>query len=91
MYLSTNFVLNSRIIKNFLNIFSLDKDKMSFHFNFFPICHAYTKLVFCYPFFSILESTQLEDPRQEWRAIQESMLREYLHTAQDVLEVRLNY
>lgn len=33
------------------------------------------------------ETTQLEDPRQEWRAIQEAMLREYLQTAQDVLEV----
>jgi hypothetical protein len=29
----------------------------------------------------------LEDPRLEWRAIQEAMLRDYLHTAQDVLEV----
>nr|CAD7580647.1 unnamed protein product [Timema californicum] len=34
-----------------------------------------------------LECTQLEDPRLEWRAIQEAMLRDYLHTAQDVLEV----
>lgn len=33
------------------------------------------------------ETTQLEDPRQEWRAIQEAMLRDYLQTAQDVLEV----
>ncbi|KAG8272241.1 hypothetical protein J6590_044900 [Homalodisca vitripennis] len=32
------------------------------------------------------ECTQLEDPRLEWRAIQEAMLRDYLHTAQDVLE-----
>lgn len=41
-------------------------------------------------FFSIIsETTQLEDPRQEWRAIQEAMLREYLQTAQDVLEVSL--
>ncbi|KAG8235589.1 hypothetical protein J437_LFUL016188, partial [Ladona fulva] len=31
------------------------------------------------------QSTQLEDPRQEWRAIQEAMLREYLQTAQDAL------
>jgi protein KIBRA len=30
----------------------------------------------------------LEDPRQEWRAIQEAMLREYLQTAQDVLEAK---
>lgn len=35
----------------------------------------------------VSETTQLEDPRQEWRAIQEAMLREYLQTAQDVLEV----
>ncbi|XP_974791.2 protein kibra isoform X1 [Tribolium castaneum] len=34
------------------------------------------------------QSTQLEDPRQEWRAIQEAMLREYLQTAQDVLEAK---
>lgn len=32
-----------------------------------------------------LESTQLEDPRQEWKSIQEHMLREYLTSAQDVL------
>lgn len=32
--------------------------------------------------------TQLEDPRQEWRAIQEAMLRDYLITAQDVLEAK---
>jgi hypothetical protein len=35
----------------------------------------------------LAECTQLEDPRLEWRAIQEAMLREYLQTAQDVLEV----
>lgn len=35
----------------------------------------------------VAECTQLEDPRLEWRAIQEAMLRDYLHTAQDVLEV----
>lgn len=40
-------------------------------------------------FSMISETTQLEDPRQEWRAIQEAMLREYLQTAQDVLEVSL--
>lgn len=32
-----------------------------------------------------IESTQLEDPRQEWKSIQEQMLREYLTSAQDVL------
>ncbi|XP_014243574.1 protein kibra [Cimex lectularius] len=34
------------------------------------------------------QCTQLEDPRLEWRAIQEDMLRDYLHTAQDVLEAK---
>ncbi|XP_030758332.1 protein kibra isoform X1 [Sitophilus oryzae] len=34
------------------------------------------------------QSTQLEDPRQEWRAVQEAMLRDYLQTAQDVLEAK---
>lgn len=33
----------------------------------------------------------MEDPRQEWRAVQEAMLRDYLQTAQDVLEVSLTY
>lgn len=41
--------------------------------------------------YSILECTQLEDPRLEWRAVQEAMLREYLLTAQEVLEVRSHY
>lgn len=39
--------------------------------------------------YHFIETTQLEDPRQEWRAIQETMLREYLQTAHDVLEVSL--
>lgn len=34
------------------------------------------------------QSTQLEDPRQEWRSEQEVMLREYLQTAQDLLEAK---
>lgn len=37
------------------------------------------------PFNLRTESTQLEDPRQEWKSIQEQMLREYLSSAQDVL------
>lgn len=37
----------------------------------------------CIDYFT--ESTQLEDPRQEWKSIQERMLREYLTSAQDVL------
>lgn len=32
--------------------------------------------------------TQLEDPRLEWRSIQEAMLRDYLHTAQEALEAK---
>lgn len=33
------------------------------------------------------EVNQLEDPRQEWRSQQEHMLKEYLTTAQDDLQV----
>ena len=35
--------------------------------------------------FSISEKVQIEDPRLEWRALQEDMLRQYLVTAQDDL------
>ncbi|KAL7300387.1 hypothetical protein TKK_0007008 [Trichogramma kaykai] len=35
------------------------------------------------------QTTQLEDPRQEWRGIQEAMLRDYLQTAQDALETAI--
>lgn len=45
--------------------------------------------IFMVSVFSAAESTQMEDPRQEWRTIQENMLREYLQTAQDALEVSL--
>ncbi|KAI4494647.1 hypothetical protein M0804_000848 [Polistes exclamans] len=48
---------------------------------------AYDKHVGAYYINHVNQTTQLEDPRQEWRAIQEAMLREYLQTAQDVLEV----
>ncbi|KOX79438.1 Protein kibra [Melipona quadrifasciata] len=51
---------------------------------------AYDKHVGAYYINHVNQTTQLEDPRQEWRAIQEAMLREYLQTAQDVLEVK-NY
>ena len=34
------------------------------------------------------ESNQLEDPRLEWRAIQEAMLKEYLQTAKEDLEAK---
>lgn len=37
------------------------------------------------------EKNQLEDPRQQWRTEQELMLKDYLVTAQDDLEVRLKY
>ncbi|CAK9813168.1 Protein kibra [Anthophora plagiata] len=48
---------------------------------------AYDKHVGAYYINHVNQTTQLEDPRQEWRAIQEAMLREYLQTAQDVLEL----
>ncbi|XP_029659577.1 protein WWC2-like isoform X1 [Formica exsecta] len=48
---------------------------------------AYDKHVGAYYINHVNQTTQLEDPRQEWRAIQEAMLRDYLQTAQDVLEV----
>lgn len=32
------------------------------------------------------QSTQLEDPRQEWKSVQEQMLSDYLSAAQDQLE-----
>ncbi len=34
------------------------------------------------------ECNQLEDPRLEWRSIQEAMLKEYLQTAKDDLEAK---
>lgn len=40
-------------------------------------------------FIFFAECTQLEDPRLEWRQKQETMLREYLQMAQEVLEVRV--
>jgi hypothetical protein len=42
-------------------------------------------------FFNVVfsvETTQLEDPRQEWKSMQEDMLREYLNSAQDTLEAK---
>ena len=36
------------------------------------------------------EQVQSEDPRLEWRALQEDMLRQYLVTAQEDLQVRLH-
>ncbi|XP_011629653.1 protein kibra-like, partial [Pogonomyrmex barbatus] len=49
---------------------------------------AYDKHVGAYYINHVNQTTQLEDPRQEWRAIQEAMLREYLHIAHDVLEAK---
>lgn len=40
-------------------------------------------------YFIVTEVTQLEDPRLEWLSIQEAMLRDYLHTAQEALEVSI--
>lgn len=56
----------------------------------FVSIYTYTKLINCPNFFFqtcfvFAESTQLEDPRQEWKSIQEHMLREYLTSAQEVL------
>jgi len=34
----------------------------------------------------LAQSTQLEDPRQEWKTVQEQMLSDYLSAAQDQLE-----
>ncbi|KAL0116549.1 hypothetical protein PUN28_009893 [Cardiocondyla obscurior] len=48
---------------------------------------AYDKYVGAYYINHVNQTTQLEDPRLEWRAIQEAMLRDYMQTAQDVLEV----
>ncbi|EGI66079.1 Protein WWC1 [Acromyrmex echinatior] len=47
---------------------------------------AYDKHVGAYYINHVNQTTQLEDPRQEWRAIQEAMLRDYMQTAHDVLE-----
>ena len=35
------------------------------------------------------ETNQLEDPRQQWHIEQEQMLKDYLVTAQDDLEVNI--
>lgn len=37
--------------------------------------------------FIFLESNQIEDPRQQWRQLQEAMLKDYLLTAQEDLAV----
>lgn len=34
------------------------------------------------------QTTQLEDPRQEWKSRQEEMLREYMCSAQETLEAK---
>ncbi|XP_021928968.1 protein kibra isoform X2 [Zootermopsis nevadensis] len=49
---------------------------------------AYDPQIGSYYINHVNQCTQLEDPRLEWRAIQEAMLREYLQTAQDVLEAK---
>ncbi|KAL0116550.1 hypothetical protein PUN28_009893 [Cardiocondyla obscurior] len=49
---------------------------------------AYDKYVGAYYINHVNQTTQLEDPRLEWRAIQEAMLRDYMQTAQDVLEAK---
>ncbi|KAJ9601062.1 hypothetical protein L9F63_000797, partial [Diploptera punctata] len=47
---------------------------------------AYDPQIGSYYINHVNQCTQLEDPRLEWRAIQ-AMLRDYLQTAQDVLEM----
>lgn len=37
------------------------------------------------------ETNQLEDPRQQWRKEQELMLKDYLVTAKDDLDVSYSY
>ncbi|XP_047003394.1 protein kibra isoform X1 [Schistocerca americana] len=49
---------------------------------------AYDPQIGSYYINHVNQCTQLEDPRLEWRAIQEAMLRDYLQTAQDVLEAK---
>lgn len=41
--------------------------------------------------FENLEVNQLEDPRLQWRQDQEHMLKEYLVTAQEDLQVPTNF
>lgn len=45
--------------------------------------------MFFFVCFCFAEVTQLEDPRLEWLGMQEAMLRDYLHTAQDALQVNI--
>uniref|UniRef100_A0A1B0EZL0 Protein kibra n=1 Tax=Phlebotomus papatasi TaxID=29031 RepID=A0A1B0EZL0_PHLPP len=49
---------------------------------------AYDTIIGRYYINHLNQSTQLEDPRQEWKIVQEAMLREYLNSAQDVLEAK---
>ncbi|KAF4531755.1 hypothetical protein B566_EDAN014495, partial [Ephemera danica] len=49
---------------------------------------AYDQQIGVYYINHISQTTQMEDPRLEWRAVQENMLREYLQTAQDALEAK---
>ena len=47
--------------------------------------HVYSFLLLCV----CTELNQLEDPRLQWRQEQELMLKEYLVTAQDDLQVQI--
>lgn len=73
-------VIGVYYINHFNRTFSIYKikyNRLAMFFFFINFQHTH----------GVLECTQLEDPRLEWRAVQEAMLRDYLHVAQDVLEV----
>lgn len=77
-----------KLLDNFIFRF-LSYTTVTFKFSFvlkviYLIVYVIQRLIFRK---YVAECTQLEDPRLEWRAIQEAMLRDYLTTAQDVLEV----
>ncbi|KAF0310801.1 Protein kibra [Amphibalanus amphitrite] len=49
---------------------------------------AYDNNIGVYYVNHVTKSTQIEDPREEWRRMQESMLKDYLVTAQEHLEAK---
>jgi len=49
---------------------------------------AYDKNIGVYYVNHVTKSTQIEDPREEWRRMQETMLKDYLITAQEHLQAK---
>lgn len=49
---------------------------------------AYDPVIGPYFISHITQSTQIEDPRHEWKGVQEEMLKEYLCSAQEALEAK---